>query len=255
MQAEDFDFALSLFSLVAAGIMVCSLVCYTKNARQVRPRIMLVLASLDFVASLLFAVGSLPIQLPSGHAWLNFFLAAQILGQIFAWTSFTWTCIIAHHIYIVISTGMEPDGEEERQIYTRYCLFTFALMGCIFAPLCLLFVFYKPLVILGGDEQKYTENLIFAFTAIQFVFVAATAIRIHVTDSKTAQAGKYRQQIRRFLFAYLFLMSQLVISLLVGVASPGYLIDQNTAWKFYISQVIKGNLQTTKRCGYTQYCW
>jgi hypothetical protein len=239
LQVEDFKFALSLNSMLAASITMYAMLCIPKELRQqVRPTLMLVLVSLDFASSFFYAVANLPIRMPSSQGWNNFFVAVGNIGVIFSWTSYTWSCLVAHHVYAVMSTEMEVDGERKRRYYKRYCCFTFVSMGCCFTPLFYLFARYKPFIALEGASFKpYDTQLETICLILQYAYITSVMVRIHmVACSSGEESRKFKQQVRRFMFAFLSLTFQYVVlgTITLIAQSRGSGVDLQNPLMFYL---------------------
>ena len=101
-----------LFSIVACAIMITLLTKDVATRTQTRPRMLIVLAVLDGLSALGFFIAKLY------HFWQwQSVVFGYILGTLFLYASWTWTCCIAFHVYYVMRKDLEPNGaEEQRQL-------------------------------------------------------------------------------------------------------------------------------------------
>jgi hypothetical protein len=213
LDAEYVAFTGCTVSFIAASIMFFLLVGDPNSRAQMRPRLMIVLAGIDMLAGFTFGLANLPI--PDSPAIQKPFFAILLGGNVFLFSSFTWTCLVAFHAYIVIATGLESDSEEERTWEKRYLWVLFVTMGCIYLPLVMVFGFKFWMF---GFEERRRLNL--AFFVCQYASIFIITIRIHFVTAQNPAARKYFKQIILFMLTFLLLTMSFLIEQILGETNP-----------------------------------
>lgn len=203
-------------SFIAAGLMFYLLVSEPNARRQVRPRMLIVLTVLDGLAALGLLIGTIKSVLDHHFVFSE---ALGLLGAFFQFASWTWTCLIAFHMYQVIVFKLEPNSEVEKRQEYGYLIFLFVSMCCIFLPVQMYFYF-------GADHHgvyaiPVYRDLQIVYLALQYTVVVCCTLRVFFIWNLTDEEKRYRTQITLFALMFIGLTAQLMI-VQVEQRTPGF---------------------------------
>jgi hypothetical protein len=217
-----FELVFSLLSLLGSGIMV-KLLSEEEQRRQVRPRLLLVLGSLDMVYAF-FTIVSDVWYLKDATLAGGFFpsdpqLGMQsLLGTGYAFvacvsslcygSSLVWTCCLGAHMFYVVVNGMcnEDDERSQEKIYHRVQA---AVMCFILLPI-FGFVYFDT-----NTDAATRLNVYQKFWAVweitAFATISAFCLFLLKIEAKNPSARKYQQQLRQYLIFFLVFMTARVL--------------------------------------------
>jgi len=141
---------------------------------------------------------------------------------VFAWSSFSWTCIIAAHAYYVLRTGLESNSEGEFALEKKYVGVMALVMLGVFAPVQAYF-FFTESSITGHDNLSI---LLLVFLVLQWLWVMCICCFMYCGGLKGAQseaANAYKRQVATFLVVFLpFTVQAVIFSILVATGHFNY---------------------------------
>jgi hypothetical protein len=249
---EVFGIFGNCLSILATGTMLIVLGRDKQARYQVRPRILMMLAGLDFASAVLFLVSDIP-GINNGTDRLEENVFGWTLGFFFQYASWNWTAAIGWHIYYVLRVNPEPNGAEEKMMEKRYLIFLFVSMVMIYLPGILLILFVVNDAsdddsVDPSHQEKTTlsvchacwNNFETAFLVVDWFFICSIVIAIHLVklDSADEQITrgrkKYKQQMQWFLVVYLLASFQYLVALILWEKNPGLYA---AGWGIYMRHI------------------
>lgn len=192
-------------SFIAAGIMLIIIGRNKAVKTQVRPRMLLVLAALDTIAGLLVGINTLL----TDNDLLGIVRYLDLIGIFFQWSSFTWTCCIARHVYFVIRMVPCPlDAQVEKRQERLYWAIMFVCMVLVFLPLAVYFMWFEEVDLDHGIRHYLLLQA--TFLCLQWLCVGSFCIRMYCDMMlvESPEARVYRRQVTGFLLIFLCLTAQ-----------------------------------------------
>jgi hypothetical protein len=204
----------NVLSFLSSGAMFYVIMSDRKARNQTRPRLLAVLAFLDSVTALSKFIAFLPGMTSAGK--LLFEIA---LGDIVGVASWSWTCCIALHIFLVLRQNIQPNSVEEQNLEWKYWVFIFVSSICTYAPCTIAFLYVDE----NSNNWEKVETKSFrkyaimqlVYTLLQYAWIVGAVIAINCCTTNNSNASQnYKRQTSWYLFAFIVLTVQALLWML-----------------------------------------